>query len=153
MSKPALIRQIRSSLEKQLAITLAAAEDARENATGDETKSDGKYDTRAIEASYLASAQAEQAGKLAESVRLLTVFDPAPFDEDDEIGAGALVETEHDGNIIFYLLAPAAGGCTVAYNGFDCTVLTPDSPLYQELLGSHPGEVLEHSPVMVLGVS
>ena len=29
MSKPALIRQIRSSLEKQLTITLAAAEDAR----------------------------------------------------------------------------------------------------------------------------
>ncbi len=153
MSKQALIRQIRSSLEKQLAVTLAAAEDARENATGDETKSDGKYDTRAIEASYLASAQAEQAGKLAESVQLLTVFDPAPFNEDDEVGAGALVETEHDGNITFYLLAPAAGGCTVAYDGFDCTVLTPDSPLYQELLGSRVGEALEHSPVMVLGVS
>ena len=153
MSKQALIRQIRSSLEKQLAVTLAAAEDARENATGDETKSDGKYDTRAIEASYLASAQAEQAGKLAESVQLLTVFDPAPFNEDDEVGAGALVETEHDGNITFYLLAPAAGGCTVAYDGFDCTVLTPDSPLYQELLGSRVGEALEHSPVLVLGVS
>ena len=91
MSKPALIRQIRSLLEEQLTITLAAAENARENATGDETKSDGKYDTRAIEAAYLAGAQAEQAEKLADSVRLLTVFDPAPYDEDDGIGAGALV--------------------------------------------------------------
>ena len=61
ISKPALIRQIRSLLEEQLTITLAAAENARGNATGDETKSDGKYDTRAIEAAYLAGAQAEQA--------------------------------------------------------------------------------------------
>ncbi len=113
MSKPALIRQIRSLLEEQLSITVAAAEDAKENATGDETKSDGKYDTRAIEAAYLAGAQAKQAEKLAESVRLLTVFDPAPCDEGDGIGVGALVETEHEGNIIFYFLAPAGGGHNV----------------------------------------
>ncbi|MEE2623725.1 MAG: transcription elongation factor GreAB [Verrucomicrobiota bacterium] len=153
MSKPALIRQIRSLLEEQLTITRAAAENARENATGDETKSDGKYDTRAIEAAYLAGAQAEQAEKLADSVRLLTVFDPAPYDEDDGIGAGALVETEHDGKIVFYFLTPAGGGHTVEYDGFDCTVLTPESPLYQDLLGSHTGDLLEGSSVMILGVS
>jgi len=153
MSKPALIRQIRSLLEEQLAITLAAAEDAKENATGDETKSDGKYDTRAIEAAYLAGAQAEQAEKLAESVRFLTVFDPVLYDGDDEIGAGALVETEHNGKIVFYFLAPAGGGHTVEYDGFECTVLTPESPLYQDLLGSHAGELLEDSSVMILGVS
>ncbi len=153
MFKPALIRQIRSLLEEQLSITVAAAEDAKENAIGDETKSDGKYDTRAIEAAYLAGAQAEQAKKLAESVRLLTVFDPVPYDEGDGIGVGALVETEHGGNIIFYFLAPAGGGHTVEYDGFDCTVLTPESPLYQDLLGSHAGELLEDSSIMILGVS
>lgn len=153
MSKPALLHQIRSELEGQLAVMKAAAKDAKENATGDETKSDGKYDTRAIEAGYLASAQAEQAEKLTEAVRLFSTFDPPLYDDDQAIGSGALVETEHDGEIIFYLLAPAGGGHTVEYDGFDCIVLTPEARLYQELLGTKAGELAGESALMVLTVS
>ncbi|MEO1842858.1 MAG: hypothetical protein ABGZ37_01130, partial [Akkermansiaceae bacterium] len=123
MSKPALVHQIRTELEAQLAVMKAAAAEAKENATGDETKSDGKYDTRAIEAGYLAGAQAEQAAKLVEAVRLFKAFDPPIYDEAEAIGPGALVETEHGGEIIYYLLAPAGGGHTVEHDGFDCTVL------------------------------
>ena len=61
MSKPVLVDQIREQLKEQLNVMQAAAAEARENATGDETRSDGKYDTRAIEAGYLAGAQARQA--------------------------------------------------------------------------------------------
>ena len=81
MSKQTLVAQIRRELEEKLAVMQAAAADAKENATGDETKSDGKYDTRAIEAGYLAGAQAEQAEKLAEAVRLFQQFDPPSIDE------------------------------------------------------------------------
>lgn len=153
MSKPALVDQIRRELEEQFAVMKAAAKDAKENATGDETKSDGKYDTRAIEASYLAGAQAEQAEKLAEAVRIFQTFDPPLYHDDEEIGPGALVETEHAGEIVYYLLAPAGGGHTVEYDGFDCIVLTPESRVYQELLGSRSGQIGEESGLMVLGVS
>jgi hypothetical protein len=128
MSKPALVHQIRTELEGQLAVTKAAAAEAKEDATGAETKSDGKYDTRAIEAGYLASAQAKQAEKLAEAVRLFTTFDPPNYDEDEAIGPGALVETEHGGEIIYYLR------------------------IYQELLGARTGELVEESALMVLSV-
>jgi len=131
----------------------AAATEAKENATGDETKSDGKYDTRAIEAGYLAGAQAEQAAKLAEAVRLFNAFDPPIYDEAEAIGPGALVETEHGGEIIYYLLAPAGGGHTVEYDGFDCTVLSPEARLYQELLEARSGELVEESALMVLSVA
>ena len=131
----------------------AAAAEAKENATGDETKSDGKYDTRAIEAGYLAGAQAEQAAKLAEAVRLFNACDPPIYDEAEAIGPGALVETEHGGEIIYYLLAPAGGGHTVEYDGFDCTVLSPEARLYQELLEARSGELVEESALMVLSVA
>jgi hypothetical protein len=131
----------------------AAAAEAKENATGDETRSDGKYDTRAIEAGYLAGAQAEQAAKLAEAVRLFNAFDPPIYDEAEAIGPGALVETEHGGEIIYYLLAPAGGGHTVEYDGFDCTVLSPEARLYQELLEARSGELVEESALMVLSVA
>ncbi|NNC89363.1 MAG: hypothetical protein HKN82_12965 [Akkermansiaceae bacterium] len=152
MPKPQLLTRIRAALAEQHAVMTAAADDARQNATGDETKSDGKYDTRAVEAAYLAGAQAEQAAKLAESMQHFESFDPPTYDEDGEIGPGALVETEHNGEIVFYLLAPAAGGLTVEHDGFEATVLTPESRLYQALLGQSAGKLLDDPPLMVLAV-
>ena len=153
MSKSTLIRRIRSMLEDQLAVMQVAADEARENATGDETRSEGKYDTRAIEASYLASAQAGQVASLSQSIDMLSRFNPPAFAGEDPIAPGALVEADCDGEITYYLLAPAGGGSTVDHEGFDCTVLAPESPLYQHLLGSHRGDLLENPSLMVLGVS
>lgn len=153
MSKPAVLHRIRSALDSQLESMRAAARDARESATSEESKQEGKYDTRAIEASYLAGAQAERAAWLAEAVRHFDTFDPPIFDEDEEIGPGALVECEHGGEIVFYLLAPAGGGVTVEHDGYDCTVLTPESPLYQELLGARAGEIVAGPALMVLSVT
>ena len=153
MSKPALIQRIIRHLKNDLSVMEGAAAEARDNATGDETRSEGKYDTRAIEAAYLAGAQAERAGKLSEALRLFEAFDPPIYESSEAIGPGALVETEHNGEIVSYLLAPAAGGLTLDYNGFDLTVLTPDSRLYQQLLGNHCGEILDDPPLMVLEIT
>lgn len=153
MSKSALLDQILHALKAQLSLMQAATAEARENATGDETRSEGKYDTRAIEASYLASAQAGQVASLSQAIDMLSRFEPRAFDEQEAIAPGALVEADDDGEITYYLLAPAGGGCTVDYQGFDCTVLAPESPLYQQLLGSCEGDLLEGRSLMVLGVS
>lgn len=153
MSKSALLDQILQALKAQLSLMQAATAEARENATGDETRSEGKYDTRAIEASYLASAQAGQVASLSQAIDMLSRFEPRAFDEQEAIAPGALVEADDDGEITYYLLAPAGGGCTIDYQGFDCTVLAPESPLYQQLLGSCEGDLLEERSLMVLGVS
>ena len=71
----------------------------------------------------------------------------------EAVRLGTLVETEQEGQIVFYLLAPAGGGYTVEHEGFDCTVLAPESPLYQNLLGARAGDVFDSMSLLVLGVS
>ena len=153
MPKSRIIRDVCSLLQSQLEIMQTAAKEARHNATGDETRSEGKYDTRAIEAAYLAGAQSLQAERIASAINSLQNFEPPACQMQEAVRLGTLVETEQEGQIVFYLLAPAGGGYTVEHEGFDCTVLAPESPLYQNLLGARAGDVFDSMSLLILGVS
>ncbi len=129
-----------------------AAKATHEAATGDQAKAEGKYDTRGLEASYLADAQAGQCQKLAHSVH---VFESLQLDDHhagSAIADGALVETEREGQFHYYLLTPCAGGVSMDYEGYELTTLSPDAPLYQKLLGRHVGDRLEQPELMILDV-
>ena len=152
MTKKDVISSLRTQLGQKIAVLKSALAESSESASGNETKSEGKYDTRAIEASYLAEAQAEQLALAEESLGLFKRFEAPPFDLNDEIGAGALVEVDQDGEICFYLLAPTAGGLMTEYLGCDLTVITPDSRLYQALSESKFGDTLDQPPLTILGV-
>lgn len=152
MTKSDLLPRILAILEDQHRVMCAATRDATENATGEETKSDGKYDTRATEAAYLAEAQAEQVEHLAEAIATIRTLTLPGYELTDEIGPGALVETDLEGETSFYLLVPVAGGTTLDYLGCELTLLTPDAPLYQALLGRRAGDMLDHPEIMLLGV-
>lgn len=152
MTKSELLPRILAILEDQHRVMLAAAAEATENATGDETRSDGKYDTRATEAAYLAEAQAEQAEKLAEAIATFKTLSLPDYELTDEIGPGALVEADLEGDTSFFLLAPAAGGTTLEHLGCELTVLTPEAPLYQALVGRKAGDMLAQPELMLLGV-
>ncbi|MCA9555143.1 MAG: hypothetical protein KC933_34240, partial [Myxococcales bacterium] len=65
MDKVALLAQIRAALEAELAAITASAADARSAATHEDAKPENQYDTRGLEASYLAGAQAGRAQDLA----------------------------------------------------------------------------------------
>lgn len=152
MTKADLLPRILDILKDQHAVMTKALADSRENASGDETKSEGKYDTRATEAAYLAEAQQEQADKLEEGLHTLRAFTFPDFELTDEIALGALVETDLNGDTEFYLLSPAGGGTTLDYLGCDLTLLTPEAPLFQQLIGRKPGDMLEDPPLLLLGV-
>jgi len=152
MTKSDILPRIIEILEEQHRVMLAASLESRENATGDETKSDGKYDTRATEASYLAGAQAAQVGKLAEAIATFRSVTLPDYELTDPVGPGALVETDLDGETAFYLLVPAAGGTTLEFLGCELTLLTPDAPLYRQMLDRKAGEQLKHPPLLLLGV-
>jgi len=130
----------------------AALDESNESASGEETKSEGKYDTRAVEASYLAQAQDEQLALAEAAKETLSRFSPEAYDISDTIASGALVETELDGEISFYLLAPVGGGLTLDFLGCELTVITPESRLFQELLGKKMGDLLEDPPLMITGL-
>jgi hypothetical protein len=153
MAKQVLIEQIRGLLRDSHDAARRAALSARDAATGDEVKSEGKYDTRGVEASYLAAAQAKQVAELAESLGALANFDFPDFAPDEPIAAGALVEVDLAGERRFFLLAPRGGGLTLEHDGCLLNLLTPEAPLRQLLEGLQAGDSLDTPDLMVLGVS
>ncbi|MCP5536268.1 MAG: hypothetical protein H7A51_08555 [Akkermansiaceae bacterium] len=153
MTKQEIVRQLTAHLRQQVNTMRDAAKLAHEASIGDEAKAEGKYDTRGLEASYLAQAQAEQYRKFADSLRIFESLTLAELPAGSVVEAGALVETELDGVLSYFLLTPCAGGMTIDYHGCDLTSLSPDSPLYQSLLGTQAGDILEPSGMMVLDVN
>ena len=153
MGKPELIAKILEGLQAQFERMMHAATDAKNAATDEDSRAESKYDTRGLEASYLAAGQAEQVEELAESIRVFRGLVLPDFFDSDPVAAGALVEADMDGELVFYLLAPGAGGFTCEFLGCDLTVLAPGSPLRGKLEGKRAGDVLESPPLEILDVS
>jgi hypothetical protein len=151
--KSVLIEKIRIELKGRLERLAKAAMEAHAAATDPDSKAEGKYDTRSLEASYLAVGQARQVDELAEAVRIFEAFTPPDFSTNDSIGMGALVEADIRSETSLLLLVPAAGGMVLDLDGQEITLLTPASTLYQNLLGMRSGDFLDYLELLVIEVS
>ena len=151
--KTAILEKIRKELRASLDRLSRAAMDAHAAATDPDSKADGKYDTRSLEASYLAAGQARQVDELAEAVRAFEAFTPPDFTMEDPIGLGVLVEADLRGETSLLLLVPAAGGMIIDMDGQKITLLSPASKLYQNLLGKRAGDFLDEFDLLVIEVS
>ena len=151
--KTVLLEKIRLELKSRLNRLARAAMDAHAAATDPDSKAESKYDTRSLEASYLAAGQARHVDELAEAVRVFETLTLPDFAIDDPIGMGALVEADMRGETSLLLLVPAAGGMVIDMDGRNVTLLTPASPLYQNLLGRRAGDFLEESELLLIEVS
>ena len=152
MDKKTLLSQVLGRLEQQLATMQHAARSSHDAATGSESKSEGKYDTRGLEASYLAGAQIEQCEKIAQAIRILQTFVLPETDPDASAQAGHIVEVESNGDIQHYFLLPCAGGITLEHDDGEFITLTPDAPLYQAVLGKKAGELVEEKNSLILEI-
>ncbi len=151
--KSTLLEKIRIELRARLDRLAKAAMDAHAAATDPGSKAEGKYDTRSLEASYLAAGQARQVDELAESLRIFESLASLPeFEMEDPIDAGALVEVELRGETSHLLLVPAAGGLIIEDHGLEITLLSPASELYRKLLGMVAGESSEEPALLVMDV-
>jgi len=153
LMKSAILEKIRSDLRAQMERLTKAALDAHAAATDPGSKAEGKYDTRSLEASYLAAGQARQVDDLAEAVRIFETLVLPDFAMGDAIDVGALAEVELHGETCHLLLVPSAGGLIVEDQGKEITLLTPDSALYRKLLGMHVGESGSEPALLVIEVS
>jgi hypothetical protein len=151
--KAALLDRIREHLDLRLERLTQAARDAHAAATDPGSKAEGKYDTRSLEASYLASGQAKQVEDAADAVGLFASLSLPDFEMDDPIDAGALVEIDLEGEISHYLLVPAAGGVSIEDEGREITLLTPASALYRKLLERKVGDSIEDPDGLITEVS
>ena len=143
MNKRAILKKIIAQLEAELAVYIRAALAARSEATDEQSKAESKYDTRGLEASYLARGQSKQAAEIEEAIGEFTKLDARKFADGEPIALGALVELEVNGESSFYFLGPRAGGTEVVHDKNEILVITPQSPLGAQLIGRKAGESLQ----------
>ena len=140
MNKRAIIQKITAKLVSELEIYFRAAQFSRAEATHESNKAENKYDTRGLEASYLARGQSKQAAELEAAIAEYEKLGVRKFAAGDAIAVGALVELEHGGEKSFYFLGPRAGGTEVMHDKKEILVITPQSPLGEQLMGKKSGD-------------
>ncbi len=142
ISKDAVIAAVLSQLAIEREALLGSARAAQEAATHEESKAEDSHDTRGLEASYLAGAQAL---RLAELDQLITAIRLLPPTVLKLASIGALVELElvAGTKTSLYFLVPTGGGVRVRVDGRDVQVITPRSPLGDALVGRSAGDTVE----------
>jgi len=140
VNKRALIKKITGKLAGELEVYFRAAQFARAEATHEQNRAEHKYDTRGLEASYLARGQSQQAAELETAIAEFEKLGARKFADGEAISLGALVELEHGGEKSFYFLGPRAGGTEVMHDRKEILVITPQSPLGEQLLGKRSGD-------------
>jgi transcription elongation GreA/GreB family factor len=145
MQKSALRDAIIAQLQRELALQSRAALDAREEATSEESKSEGKYDMRGQEAAYLAEGQARQAAEIVEALTHYHALDLAPWPAGAPAAIGAFITLENRGHQTHYFLGPRNGGLEAQVDDLHFTVVTASSPLGRQLVGQRIGATV-HLP-------
>jgi hypothetical protein len=132
-NKPALVRKIIAALTAELERFAKAARASHAEATDPQSKAEHKYDTRGLEAAYLAGGQARKVAELEENIGLFQKLKLTDFAADSAIDYGALVQVEMRGTKTWYFVGPRAGGVEVMHEKEEVTVITPQSPLGEQL--------------------
>src|SRR3954469_21754986 len=138
MNKRDLLARILAQLTSKLEAITAAALATHAEATNEENKAEDKYDTRGLEASYLAHGQSKAAEEAAQAVTQFSALPIRDFAPGEPISLGALVQLEGRGRNS-YFIGPRAGGTEIAVNDAAVLVITPQSPLGRQLMGRKQG--------------
>ncbi len=140
MKKDQLVKQIIASLHENLGVLQKAARASHAEATHESSKAENKYDTRGLEAGYLARGQARQAKEILDAIRVYEKLAVRNFAPNEPIDLTALVELDTDGTRSNYFVGPNSGGLEIKCGRKEITVITPQSPLGQVLMGKKAGE-------------
>lgn len=141
VDKKALIAKIIEKLEEERTALAQAAISTYEAATHEESEAEDQYDTRGLEASYLAGAQAKRVIDLEQFITYCKFLEVKAYGEEDPINAGALVELDQDGKISWVFLLPKGGGMSLEFDGHTIQIVTPKSPLGDAIVGRHAGDL------------
>ncbi len=85
MNKAQLLKRIVASLTENLNILEKAARASHAEATHESSKAESKYDTRGLEAAYLAGGQARQVREILDAIQLYETLTARSFAPDDPI--------------------------------------------------------------------
>ena len=139
MNKTELLQRIVDQLTHDLQVFFTAAKAAHEAATHQENQPDNKYDTLALEASYVAQGQANRAQELRQSIHVYRQLSPVCDCETIRLASLVTIEAE-DGTRRVVFIGPREGGLKIVYDDAEVMVISPTSPLGKELLGKSLGD-------------
>ena len=143
MDKKALLKAIVAQLVSELEVFFRAAQASHAEATHEQSKAESKYDTRGLEASYLARGQSRQAAEMQTAIEEFQALEARTFPKGELIDVGALVELEQGKERSLYFIGPRAGGTEVTVEDREVLVITPQSPLGSQLVGKKQGDKLQ----------
>src|SRR5271154_5665080 len=106
MNKAQLLKRIITSLTDNLHLLEKAARASHAEATHESSKAENKYDTRGLEAAYLAGGQARQAREILDSLKLYESLAVKDFARGEPIELTALVELDSGGARAWYFIGP-----------------------------------------------
>lgn len=139
MQTDAIVSHIIADLEKELAAASHAARESADEATDDESRPENKYDTHALETSYVASAQAHYAKDLKTALQAYHNLS-LPDTPSERVALGSLVSVLGPNGSERFFIGPAHGGLEIEAEDGPITVLTPKSPLGAQLIGKGIGD-------------
>lgn len=130
-----------AALRRELDGFLKAARAAQDAATDPDSKAENKYDTRNLEASYLARGVAFRVAETEAALSEWEAMPPQDFSGMRPVGVGALVVLENREGTSGYFVGPGGGGITVEHGGLEITVITPESPVGRQVMKRMEGTV------------
>jgi len=141
--KKKIIEELLLKVRTELSALESASKSAKAYVTDGDIKSDGKYDTRGIEAGYLAGAQEKRVEELKLELQMLEEIPIRDFSKGEEVGIGSLVDLTFKGQTRRYFIAPTAGGTMLNIDSTPILVISTFSPIGDAVFGTSLGEEFE----------
>lgn len=148
VNKTQLLDRAIDHLQKQMDLLIHTANEAKAASTHEESKAENKYDTRGLEASYLAAGQSQRVLEIKETLFLLKKMTPREYRGSDPIGITALVhlsceslkdEPPVSSETRWVFLLPI-GGLNLAWEQTPIQTMSLSSPVGRALLDSFEGD-------------
>ena len=141
--KDLILAELIGKMKHEMLQLESAAKANKEFATDQEFKAESKYDTRSLEASYLASAEAKRVEDLKLEIQMLEDIDLKYAEKSEEICIGSLIHLRFSGQDRVYFLIPTSGGTLLQIAGQSILVVSVFSPLGDAVLGLKAGDQFE----------
>lgn len=142
MSNAQVRRLIVERLESDLRVARTALAAAHEAATHSESKAENKYDTRGLEAAYLADGQRRRVHEIELALAAFRQLS-AELAPQGRVRVGMLVQLAQEDGERWVFLGPDGAGMKIRWDDADVLVISPRSPLGQLLPGRCIGDEVE----------
>ena len=141
MIKVKIVEFLENKLKNELQAIADIAENSKKEATHSDMKPESKYDTRAIEASYLAGAQAKRVFEIIRDLDELQSLEIEKTHEQASIGS--VLTLDYNNFESHYFISPTTGGFFVQIENKSYMILGINSPIAQASIGLQAGESFE----------